>query len=304
MVVVLAFTSAAMVASMHSRMTPENVAAAAMQRMTSGLSGGKSASTAGFGEHLFLLGDPETSWWSKMAESMHINYSPLLTKISQKLTSSADVFRDMAADLAQEDSSVEQPDVITKMITEMLPNVAADVSAALRTGGSAVKMMSTYMDPPSEEVEPEHYASHQSLLSYFMGTNLMRDEDGSATFPLAIWLQKMVDTSEMKQLVDACVDSMSRVHSHMAMTIYTPVPLNPFTHQCLEPTSDPEENPMAAIADSIGTSTRKACEVDPKVSTLCMCEEDKLISDVADTTKIVLDVCRKLQASMAKKASP
>eukprot|EP00192_Tetraselmis_astigmatica_P025071 CAMPEP_0117695410 /NCGR_PEP_ID=MMETSP0804-20121206/28126_1 /TAXON_ID=1074897 /ORGANISM="Tetraselmis astigmatica, Strain CCMP880" /LENGTH=188 /DNA_ID=CAMNT_0005509483 /DNA_START=701 /DNA_END=1264 /DNA_ORIENTATION=+ len=132
MVVVLAFTSTAMVAQMHSRMSPDNVAAAAMHQMTTpSLAGAASGSvgSSSFGERLFLLGDPESSWWSRMAESMQINYTPLFSKIAAQLQASAEIFSDVAGDLSQEDSSVEQPDEITKMITQMMPMIAADIAA-------------------------------------------------------------------------------------------------------------------------------------------------------------------------------
>jgi len=309
MVVVLAFTSTAMVAQMHSRMSPDNVAAAAMHQMTTpSLAGAASGSvgSSSFGERLFLLGDPESSWWSRMAESMQINYTPLFSKIAAQLQASAEIFSDVAGDLSQEDSSVEQPDEITKMITQMMPMIAADIAAGFRTAASAVKMLSGLREPPSKdkEVQPEHFAAHQSLMSFVLGVNAMRDKDGTATFPFAIWLQKMIDPAEIRQLVNACVDSMNRTHSHMSMTVYTPVPMNPFTHQCLAPTSadGEEENPLSAIADAIASTTRKACSVDPKVSTMCICEEDKVFNDVSNTNKIMLDVCLKLQRSLSKTA--
>lgn len=315
--VVLAFSGVAMISSMHSRLTPERIAEAAIARMSSasgdallpssllaasGASrGGPSSAVAGFGQHLFMLGDPEVSLWSRLADSMLINYRPLYRKLAAKLSKSADVFSSVASDLASEGASKGGSDAVA-LALGMLPGIAADVSAALRTAASFFEMEGNINPPPpSHEVKPEDVAGQQSLLSFFFGVNPITDSDGDASMPLAIWLEKMADPAEIGKLASACADlTDAMIEANMEMKTYSQTAMNTWTNQCEQPSSV-----QALLVDAgipaMGDTSKADCKRNPSVSSICTCEATMSFDNTKSVAKVVRDVCVKLRDSLSSR---
>mmetsp|Transcript_25277 Transcript_25277/g.63719 ORF Transcript_25277/g.63719 Transcript_25277/m.63719 type:complete len:369 (+) Transcript_25277:94-1200(+) len=306
-VAICALSGVAMIGSMHARLTPEAVADAAATRLLGSSTTG-SAMHGGIESKMSLW--PEHSWMDLMANFMQINWSPMFNKLAATWKANAQVYQDVAEDLAANADS--QTDMMAIMANTVMLEAVAGFSTSLKTASEAARMMGSLKPPAKEaEVSITEFAKDASVLDYIFGLNGIQDEDGDASVPLAGYLQNAFDPHSVKHFAEACVQLVERVQpSAWAMHTYTTSDIG-VDGQCMQPESfDLLSMPNPLTGEPLSDELPSGGEADDSSpdydcsqlgsSQVCMCDSEVHLEEEAQSLEGIQTYCQQLAHLMAK----
>eukprot|EP00951_Prasinocladus_malaysianus_P034740 scaffold352963_cov47-Prasinocladus_malaysianus.AAC.1 len=300
-VVVCAFSGVGMIASMHSKITPQAVATAAANGMLGSLYGKHSSNPF---QDLFILGDPSSSIFETLSMAMRLDWAPSAREVAKKFEHHAKVYQGVALDLAK-DLQTDQPysmDVFSLIMAEV-PYTVADVAAFMKTMASVMDMVANLGSPkPEDVVKPSELPSLGPLFDVYgnaLGIAVIEDSDGHATLPLIQWLQNVLDPESMMHMAESCEDLLARKPGSdgMHVSVFSSTMVDQF-NQCQMPMPFQYEE-VSGMSSMMGDWSDFTCsQLD--ASGLCMCEEQLAFPDMSESMEKAMKICGKIKTLLAE----